>query len=501
MSHQLLFVNFLSTLSPSITIITTLTLSFIIRARYRKYTKILHKQQSKRDELLQQHEQYFTLNIQTLAHGIENALVIIRGEGSYLFDDLEHKYLDSRNNVAILGHSPPDFVEKISRQLTLTNTNTRYLHPARMAFVQELSKTLPSHLCKFFLVNSGSEANELALRMAYAVYHHKNTVKTKKQIFLAMELGYHGFTTGALSVSPYKFLNRNNNNHHHHQQYDEDSIHASKKTCVIPSLHSFQQLLSQQLEKQEEQDIVGLIIEPALSVAGVIIPPPEWLQDAFQTIHKRGGVIISDEIQIGCGRLGDYFWGFEMVGKDGGELPDIITIGKGIANGISLGVVVCTQEIASILQQEGREIFSTFGGNPVACVAGLHVLQQIHTLQLQQHSKKVGYELKSRLEQLQRKSTNVIIKQIRGMGLFIGIEFISREIAKMISLRMLKKHSILTSCDGSHDQVMVIKPPLCWTIEVEVDWFVQSMIECVSFVIATSTTIIKSDGSNNKNSS
>ena len=287
---------------------------------------------------------------QKLSHQ-PNPLCIVRGDGAYLVDEAGNRYLDSRNNVASIGHQHPKWVAAICDQISKTNTNARYLHPIREEFCSKLLSTFPNHLTHVFLVNSGSEANDLALRLARA--------KTKRTHVIAVENGYHGITLATLNASPYKW---------------KDSSPPGTRVIKTPSFDTWNEID----QAVSEIPPAALIVESALSVAGCVLPPKGWLTHAFDMVHLAGGVCIADEIQVGLGRLGDAFWGFA---RDANCRPDIVTIGKGkpknsggmkisyayfcfqgLGNGFPIGAVVCTRDIAMALTNENRELFSTFGG-------------------------------------------------------------------------------------------------------------------------------------------
>ena len=405
--------------------------------------------------LLATHETAFCADVQRLAHGREDALVVVRGEGAYLVDEAGREYLDARNNVALVGHQHPVWVAAVSRQLALTNTNARYLHPSRAAFADKLRERLPPHLDVLFLVNSGSEANDLALRLARA--------HTRRTRVVALHNGYHGFTLAALRASPYKLTPR--------AAVDgvppQDDKDDGNETLLV--LRTFAADAARRI-RETSPPPACIIAEPQLSVGGVMFPPAGWLRDVFDVTRAVGGVAIADEIQVGFGRLGTHFWGFEREGAE----PDIVTMGKGVGNGFPLGVVACRRSIADSLAREGRELFSTFGGNPVACEAGLAVLEVLEREKLQANALEVGsYMLRRLSSELVRDK----VADVRGSGLFIGVEFLSADEAARVSRDMLRKHHILTSRDGPDDRVLVVKPPLCWT-HADASRFCDALGEC-----------------------
>ncbi|KAH9255403.1 hypothetical protein BASA81_006522 [Batrachochytrium salamandrivorans] len=356
---------------------------------------------------------------QSLSHS-HDPLLVVRGQGSYLVNDLGDEYLDSRFfGVLRLGTNAYTHTQ-VETTLQCWAISTRFGWPR----------------CLF--VNSGSEATELALRLAHA--------KSGRTKVLAVENGYHGVTLAAMRASPYKWKTPGDR--------PSDLLVVEMDGDVGKAI--------------ETQPISCFIVESAQSVGGVRFPREmNWLSRSFQSVRDQGGVCICDEVQVGLGRTGEWFWAFE---RDPDCVPDIVTIGKGLGNGFPVAAVVCTQEVALALDLQGKEVFSTFGGNPVACQAALAVLEEIETQQLQQNALLVGTYLLAKLVNMQTTHSHLII-QIRGQGLFVGIEFITPDEANRVSRTMYDYHRVLTSCDGS---VMVIKPPLCWTSQ-QVDEFCSAL--------------------------
>ena len=283
-------------------------------------------------------------------------LKIVRGEGAYLIDQFGQKYLDTVNNVAHVGHEHPRVVKAGQQQMSVLNTNSRYLHDNINEFAQELLATLPKELSVLHFVNSGSEANELAMRMAQA------TTGSNKMI--ALEVGYHGNTGGCIGISSYKFDSKGGQG-------------APAHTHIVPLPDSYRGIyrgnhtgsqyanhVATEIEKihNEGNKVGAFIAEPIVSCGGQIELPENYLKEAYQHVRKAGGVCISDEVQVGFGRVGKKFWGFELQGVT----PDIVVMGKPIGNGHPLAAVACTPEIAEKFAN-GMEYFNTFGGNPVSC--------------------------------------------------------------------------------------------------------------------------------------
>ena len=361
-------------------------------------------------------------------------LQILRGFGPYLYDETGRRYLDTVNNVAHVGHEHPAIVAAGQRQLAVLNTNTRYLHPAVLAFADELRKTLPPELCVVHFVNSGSEANELALRMAETVTGTRNTV--------ALAMGYHGNTTRTVEVSEYKFGRRGGGGRPHGTHLLPVPEPAESYPLDIPD---------------GPWSFIG---ETILSCAGQLPLPAGFLAAVYRRIRAAGGICIADEVQTGVGRTGNHWWAFQA--QD--VVPDVVTIGKPIGNGHPLGAVVCTEEVASAFAN-GMEYFNTFGGNPVSSAIGSAVLRAVRDEGLMQHALATGGYLIRQLDQLAAEHS--LIGERRGSGLFLGVELLGENghpatlPAKYVKNRM-RELGVLTSTDGPYDNVLKIKPPMCF---------------------------------------
>jgi 4-aminobutyrate aminotransferase-like enzyme len=332
------------------------------------------------------------------------------------------------------------------------NTNTRYLHHNINAFAEELLSTFPDELSVVHLVNSGSEANELALRMAYAFTGQKDMI--------SVEVGYHGNTTGCVSISSYKFDGKGGSG-------------APEHTHVVPLPDGYRGLYRGEnsgpgYAKHVQEKInhihslgrkpAAFICESIISCGGQIELPDHYLEQAYAMVRDAGGICIADEVQVGCGRLGKTFWGFQLHHV----VPDIVTIGKPIGNGHPLAAVVCTPQVAEAFAN-GMEYFNTFGGNPVSCAIGREVLRVVKEESLQENALAVGNYLKEELTKMQKEFP--LIGEVRGQGLFLGIELTDQELnpqtekAAYLADRM-KDLGFLMSTDGKDVNVMKIKPPL-----------------------------------------
>jgi 4-aminobutyrate aminotransferase-like enzyme/Ser/Thr protein kinase RdoA (MazF antagonist) len=382
-------------------------------------------------------------------------LKIVRGDGAYLIDHRGRRFLDTVNNVAHVGHEHPRVVRAGQQQMAVLNTNTRYLHDNINAFAQELLSTFPEELSVVHLVNSGSEANELALRMAQTCTGQKDV--------LAVEVGYHGNTTGCVSISSYKFDGKGGSGapeHTHIVPLPDHfrGIYRGEETGPLYAAHIQEQIGHIHSKGRKP---AAFICESIISCGGQIELPEHYLGLAYAMVREAGGICIADEVQVGCGRVGKEFWGFQLHGV----VPDIVTIGKPIGNGHPLAAVVCTREVADAFAN-GMEYFNTFGGNPVSCAIGAEVLRVIKEEALQENALLVGNYLREELTSMQREFP--IIGEVRGQGLFLGIELCDQEMkpqtlkAAYLADRM-KELGILMSTDGKDVNVMKIKPPMVFS--------------------------------------
>ena len=392
-----------------------------------------------------------------LSLSYDKPLHIVRGEGVYLIDIEGRKYLDTVNNVNHVGHQHAKVVEAGQRQMAVLNTNTRYLHEEIVAYAKALLNKLPSHLSVIHFVNSGSEANELALRMARTVTGNKD--------MLAIEVGYHGNTNAVMDVSSYKFdgFGGSGKPEYTHILPLPDTFRGkySGEKCGINYANHAKEIIERL--KHEGRNIAGFIGETMISCGGQIVPPSDYFKEVYKHIKAAGGICIADEVQTGFGRMGKTFWAFELYGVE----PDIVTMGKPAGNGHPLAVVACTKEVADNFNT-GMEYFNTFGGNPVSCAIGKAVLEVIDEENLQNNALEVGGFLKSELKKLQ--NSFPIIGDVRGEGLFLGFELTDAKknpLPKQTSYLMnrMKQLGILMSIDGPDHNVMKIKPPIMFSVD------------------------------------
>ncbi|XP_067422592.1 5-phosphohydroxy-L-lysine phospho-lyase isoform X4 [Emydura macquarii macquarii] len=392
----------------------------------------------------------------------EDPVKIVRAKGQYMYDEHGKEYLDCINNVSHVGHCHPDVVKAAHEQNQLLNTNSRYLHDNLVDYAKRLSKTLPEKLCTFYFLNSGSEANDLALRLAR---HY-----TKHEDIIVLDHAYHGHLTSLIDISPYKFRNLEGQKEWVHVAPLPDTYRGIYREDHKDSVSAYANEVKKIIEQAQKKGrkIAAFFIESLPSVGGQIIPPAGYFQLIAEHVHKAGGVFVADEIQVGFGRVGKCFWAFQLQGED--FVPDIVTMGKPMGNGHPIACVATTKEIAEAFADTGVEYFNTFGGNPVSCAIGLAVLDVIEKEHLQAHATQVGNFLMELLNQ--QKVKHPIIGDVRGVGLFIGVDLIkdqgkrtpaTEEAAYLIT--RLKREYILLSTDGPGRNVLKFKPPLCFTMD------------------------------------
>jgi 4-aminobutyrate aminotransferase-like enzyme len=407
------------------------------------------------EELLRLRRQYLN---PTLSVSYREPLKIVRGEGVWLYDQHGEAYLDMVNNVCHVGHCHPRVVVAGQAQMAQLNTNTRYLHDNLVEYALRLTSTLPSPLSVVFLTNSGTEANDLALRLARA--------HTKAQGVLVLDHAYHGHSPSMIELSPYKFNGKGGSGPSEHVRVlpmpdtyrglyrDYPGAGRSYGAHAASAIESL---------KQAGTSTGVFYGESLLGCGGQIVPPPGYLAEVYAAVRGAGGLCLADEVQVGFGRAGEFTWAFQ----NQGVVPDIVTLGKPIGNGHPIGAVVTTPEIAASFVT-GMEYFNTFAGNPVSCAIALAVLEVIEEEELQANALRVGQFLMAGLRDLQQRHEG--IGDVRGLGLFIGAEFVSDrdgrtpdpQRAKAVVEAMKARH-ILLSTDGPDDNVLKIKPPIVFS--------------------------------------
>jgi 4-aminobutyrate aminotransferase-like enzyme/Ser/Thr protein kinase RdoA (MazF antagonist) len=395
---------------------------------------------------------------------------IVRGRMQYLYDEEGRRYLDAYNNVPHVGHCHPRAVKAGQDQMAALNTNTRYLHDLIHRYAEKLCATLPDPLSVCFFVNSGSEANELALRLARA--------HTRARDMIVLEHAYHGNTTTLTDISPYK-----------HNGPGGTGAPSWVHTAPIPDLYRglyrrddakaaarYSQHVIEIIEALRESGTspAGFIAESFPSVAGQIVFPESYLASVYAGVRAAGGVCIADEVQTGYGRIGTRFWAFETYGV----VPDIVVLGKPIGNGHPIGAVITTPEIAASFDN-GMEFFSTFGGNTVSCAIGLAVLDVVIEEDLQSHALQVGNRMLEGLRQLMDRYS--IIGDVRGSGLFLGVELVRNRdtlepatVEASLIVNRMRELGILLGTDGPFHNVIKIRPPMPFSV-ADADMLVETM--------------------------
>jgi 4-aminobutyrate aminotransferase-like enzyme/Ser/Thr protein kinase RdoA (MazF antagonist) len=417
-----------------------------------------------RDETLVVRQKYLGAN---LSLSYARPLKIVRGWKQYLYDDAGRAFLDVYNNVPLVGHGHPRVVRAAQEQLALLNTNTRYLHDNATKYAERLAQLLPAPLNVCFFVNSGSEANELALRLA--------RTHTRREDVVVLDHAYHGHTSTLIDISPYKFNGPGGGGRKpwvhvaplpddYRGLYRRDDLQAGKKYADYVA-----EIFAR--AKSENREIAAFIAETLPSVGGQIVFPQNYLAEAYRHVRAAGALCIADEVQVGFGRLGTHFWGFETQQV----VPDIVVLGKPIGNAFPMAAVVTSHEIAASFAN-GMEFFSTFGGNPVACAAGLAVLDVLRNEKLQENALRIGGYLKNALRALQKKHS--LIGDVRASGLFLGVDLVVDRETRAPAPRQagyivnrLRECGILTGTDGPYHNVLKLRPPLIFT-EQDADLFV-----------------------------
>ena len=417
-------------------------------ASFRKILKRRRDARSSRETLLTRQR----LIGKSVKLAYTNPVKIVRGEMQYLYDENGRQYLDAYNNVAHVGHCHPRVVRAGQQQMALLNTNTRYLHDLINRYAERLTGTLPPSLSVCFFVNSGSEANELALRLARAHTNQRNLI--------VLDHAYHGNTTTLIDISPYKHEGPGG-------QGPPSWVHKVPLPDVYRGLYRSVDANAAEKYAQHVVSVISeldglcaFIAESLPSVAGQIVFPAGYVAKVYQSVREAGGVCIADEVQTGYGRIGTHFWGFESYDV----VPDILVLGKPIGNGHPIGAVITTAEIAASFDN-GMEFFSTFGGNTVSCAIGLSVLEVVLEENLQQHALGVGEQMLKDLRGLQ--DSHAIIGDVRGSGFFLGVELVcdrdtlepATEEAELVVNR-LREQAVLVGTDGPFHNVIKIRPPM-----------------------------------------
>jgi ethanolamine-phosphate phospho-lyase len=413
-------------------------------------------------------------------------IYVKKSEGQYFYDQDDRKLLDCINNVSHVGHCNPVYVERISRQFGILNTNSRFLYDVLNNATQKLLSLFPPELCVVTWANSGSEANDLAIQMA--------RIHTGNEGIVCLDGGYHGHTEVTMKISPYKW----NKNYKKPKE-----VIIAKSPCTYRGEYFDQEnssaLYARDLRKQllRKPKVACYIAESMQSCGGQVVPNQDFLKEIYQVIKEKGGVCIADEVQTGMGRLGNHFWAFEYYGVT----PDIVTVGKALGNGYPVSAVICTKQISDTFAKRNIEYFNTYGANPVACTAAEAVIDIVRQEKLQENAKEVGTYLNGKFKELLRFPQ---VGDIRGMGFFQGIDVVeskeSRKPDSKMALRIrqeVRRRGVLISVDGPHNNVLKFKPPMVFNKE-NADTLIETLTSVLEMITAENTNSENGNGLHEK---
>jgi len=403
-------------------------------------------------ELIERRNMLLGPNVSTF---YDEPVHFVKGESVWLWDADGRKYLDCYNNVPHVGHCNPRVVEAICRQASTLNTHTRYLHESILAYVEKLTGTMDASLDTAILTCTGSEANDIALRMAECM--------TGKRGIISTDATYHGNTS---LVSQLGNSNVPNAGFGLGQYFRFVKAPDSYRN-PDPDGTKFADAVAEQIAEHEKSGVgfAALVVCPYFLNEGFPDNPGGWLKPAAEMTRKAGGLLICDEVQSGFGRTGTHMWAHEKMGV----LPDVMTLGKPMANGHPVGGVVTRSEILATFRK-GYRYFNTFGGNPVSCAAAMAVLEEIEDKQLLANAQTVGDHARARLEALQQKYD--FIGDVRGSGLIFGAEMVldckSKEPASEFTDRVInemRQRGVIHSKLGRHKNTLKIRPPMPFSKE------------------------------------
>ncbi|XP_052765484.1 5-phosphohydroxy-L-lysine phospho-lyase-like isoform X3 [Mya arenaria] len=384
-------------------------------------------------------------------------LKIVRGSKQYLYDDSGNEYLDCVNNISHVGHCHPHVVNAGQEQMSKLMTCFGFLSDLQVAYAKRIVEMLPENLCVCYFLNSGSEANDLALRLAKSY--------TKNNDIIVVDHAYHGNTENLIKISPSRLKQ--------HNMPIDDWVHVVpcpdvyrgkyREDNVSPG-HLYANEVKVAIAKalDKGRTIAGYMSEANMSLPGMIFPPKHYLRLTYRYVREAGGVCIADEVQTGLGRCGEAYWAFESHDV----VPDIITLGKPMGNGHPMSMVVTTKEISDSL----KEFSSAYGGNPVACAMGMAVLDVIRNEHLLSSAKSVGKCLKDGFQAILQKHR--LMGDVRGAGMLVGVEIVedkesrkpNKDAAEALVYK-LKEKKIITSNEGPDKNVIIFQPPMCFTCE------------------------------------
>lgn len=428
-----------------------------------------------RDEVLALRRQYLTPGLLTY---YQQPLMVVEGHMQYVWDETGKQYLDAFAGIVTVsvGHCHPKVIERVKEQVgKLQHATTIYLHPTIGLLGKKLAEHMPagSNLTVSYFTNSGSEANEIAVLSSREFTGNSQVISLRN--------GYHGGTQATMGLTAHgtwKFktapsINIKNATPGYCYRCP---LGLEYPSCDIKCAHDLEDLI----RYETCGDVACFIAEPIQGVGGAVTPPPDYFKILYEIVRKHGGLYIADEVQTGFGRTGTHFWGFE----NWGVTPDLVTMAKGIGNGVPLAACVTRPEIAAMMKN--RVHFNTFGGNPISVTQGLATLEVIDSENIQANARTVGGHLKSRLEELQER--HPLIGEVRGMGLMLGVELVrdrgTKEPASAETVRLLelaKERGLLIGKGGLAGNVLRIKPPMCLT-KTDADFLADCLDEVLEMV-------------------
>ncbi len=381
----------------------------------------------------------------------EQPVQFVRGEGVWLYDPAGNAYLDAYNNVASVGHSHPHVVQAIARQAAILNTHTRYLHETVLDYAEKLLATFPAEISQVMFTCTGSEANDLALRVA--------RTSTGGTGFIVTETAYHGVTSALAELSPSLGLAKDKDNH--------ARLVPAPRSAGEDTGETFARHVRGALDDMKKNGVrpAGLLVDTIFSSDGVFSDPAGFLRPAVEAVRAAGGLFIADEVQPGFGRTGEQMWGFARHGL----VPDLVTMGKPMGNGHPVAGMAARPEVLAEFGARSR-YFNTFGGNPVSAAAGIAVLEVIESEGLMANAQDTGTYLRDQFRQL--KARYPLITEVRGAGLFFGVELrhgghagtpATSETAAIVN--MLRERRVLISAAGPQANVLKIRPQLVFARE------------------------------------
>ncbi|MFD8522200.1 aminotransferase class III-fold pyridoxal phosphate-dependent enzyme [Streptomyces capillispiralis] len=390
-------------------------------------------------------------------------LTLVSGRGAWVFSDSGEKYLDAYNNVPVLGHAHPAVVQSVAKQGLDLNINSRYLHPNFVELAERLISSLPDGLDTCIFTNSGSEANDLAWRMAQEFTGRSGAIVSSS--------AYHGVTEATAALSPNTWQAGRSARH-------VASFHppARDQEGIIPGAAEGHRCWSEANTQLASRGFTAALtlFDPMFTSGGILDPAPHFVGALTQAAHDAGSLVLADEVQAGFGRSGAGLWSFSATGIS----PDFVTLGKPMGNGFPIAALITRSEIAERFALAG-EYFSTFGGNPVSCAAALTVLDVIEARGLVESSRSVGFHLRERIDEALNGCQALV--DVRGIGLIAGVEFSAeidsaRKVDKLVE--EMRNRGVLVGCTGPRNTVLKIRPPLIWN-ESHVEVMIKALTDAV----------------------